>query len=367
MLALCLLASATAAPTSGAAKAPIVVGVVVPLTGPASVYGIAAQQGAQVAASLLNNQGGVLGRKVSVALGDDALSPATGVNEMRRVISENHADFVIGGVTSAVGLAQVAAFPQMLMWSLAKADAVTQGGLPYIFATNLPFSRDSSYFYQYMDKLLHTKRFAFLSENSQTGQQRFVYAQQHYGSKMVYSGFFNLTDTDFSVQLAKIAQAKPDVLFLSTASDAIIGQLFRQIAQFGIKVPIELSIGIALSQTSLDASKSVSGKIYSADIYSPLANNSKNKVFVAAFNKQFHHAPDFESALAYDDVMLTAQAMKKSGCVDCYAKISAVLRGHPWQTVRGPFYINQFGLGTTTKLYPSQIINGKIVLLNPGK
>jgi ABC-type branched-subunit amino acid transport system substrate-binding protein len=142
-----------------------------------------------------------------------------------------------------------------------------------------------------------------------------------------------------------------------------MAQLLRQIGQFGIKSTVTLTLGTQLSSTSLSAAKQVPGKIYTADIYSTAAQNKQNTVFLKAFRKKYKSDPDKEAELAYDSIMLTAQAMKKVGCTACTAKIAKALRGHQWQTTRGPLYINQFGLGTTTKVYPAQIVNGRVIAL----
>ncbi|MBI2735098.1 MAG: ABC transporter substrate-binding protein [Rhodospirillales bacterium] len=91
--------------TAFAQQPPIKIGVLYPLTGGGAVYGAPALVGHQMAIEELNAKGGILGRKVESLERDDKLNPATASSTMKELITKDKVDIVLGGLSSAVGLA----------------------------------------------------------------------------------------------------------------------------------------------------------------------------------------------------------------------------------------------------------------------
>jgi branched-chain amino acid transport system substrate-binding protein len=358
--------SATSTPTATNGK--VVVGLVVPLTGPAATYGIAAKQGVQTAIDELNEKGGVNGKQLALATGDDQLVPTTGVNEMRRLVQQQHASVLIGGVTSDVAAAEAAAFAKSdsgaPLWLLSKLDALTTQNYPNLLLSNLPFSKDAAEFYPKVDALLHPKRVAALFENSDQGKANEQGVVAQLGDRVVQKGFFETKSNDFSVQLTKVAGAKVDMLAFAAASDAAMGQMFRQLKQFGIKANVTLTPGTELTKASLDASKNASGRIITGDIYVSAIDNPNNQAFVARFQKAFGHAPSKHSALGYEETMITAQAMTSAGCTSgCTSKIMSAVRGHTFDTERGQIAFDAAGLGLAKEFFLSEVKDGKVSVI----
>ncbi len=88
-----------------AQQPPIKIGVLYPLTGGGAVYGAPALVGHQMAIEELNAKGGIMGRKVESLERDDKLNPATASSTMKELITKDKVDIVLGGLSSAVGLA----------------------------------------------------------------------------------------------------------------------------------------------------------------------------------------------------------------------------------------------------------------------
>ena len=103
-------------------------GVIGPLTGDYSMYGIAVENGAKLAAAELNADGGVLGKTLEIIAYDSKGDATEGVNAYNRLRDQDEVDALIGGTFSGVTMA---------VKTLAVAD-----GLPVLTptATNLlPF------------------------------------------------------------------------------------------------------------------------------------------------------------------------------------------------------------------------------------
>jgi ABC-type branched-subunit amino acid transport system substrate-binding protein len=87
------------------AEEPIRIGAMYPLTGGGAVYGVPAMVGHQLAVEELNAKGGIMGRKIESIERDDKMNPAAASSTMKELITKDKVDIVVGGLSSAVGLA----------------------------------------------------------------------------------------------------------------------------------------------------------------------------------------------------------------------------------------------------------------------
>jgi branched-chain amino acid transport system substrate-binding protein len=93
---------ALAAPlTVSAANSPIKIGFPIPLSGATAIYGQPVLQGAQLAVSQINKNGGVLGRKLELLPRDSKANADEAVRLARELIIKDNVDFLVGTLTSA--------------------------------------------------------------------------------------------------------------------------------------------------------------------------------------------------------------------------------------------------------------------------
>jgi branched-chain amino acid transport system substrate-binding protein len=97
------VACATICVTSFSAVAAdtIKIGYPMPLSGPASVYGIPITRGAELAVQEINEKGGLLGRKVELVERDSKANADEAVRLSRELIIKDNVDFLVGTLTSA--------------------------------------------------------------------------------------------------------------------------------------------------------------------------------------------------------------------------------------------------------------------------
>jgi len=135
------LPAALALLTAGAAhgQEPLKIGMHAMLTGPLAEVGKDAQFGAQVAVALLNESGGVRGRKVELVLYDDQAKPAEAITAVRRLIARDRVVAIvsgsISGTTKAVApVAQEAKVPYIAAYAV--HPEIAPAG-KYVFANSL--------------------------------------------------------------------------------------------------------------------------------------------------------------------------------------------------------------------------------------
>ena len=81
------------------------IGVLYPLAGTGAVYGKPAMFGHDMAVDEINAAGGLLGKKVVSFPRDTKLKPAAAAAAAKELITKNEVDVLVGGLSSAVGLA----------------------------------------------------------------------------------------------------------------------------------------------------------------------------------------------------------------------------------------------------------------------
>ena len=93
--------AASLVPAAAAAENTIKIGYPMPLSGPASVYGVPVVKGAEMAVKEINASGGVLGRKLELLTRDSKASADEAVRLARELIIKDSVDFLSGTLTSA--------------------------------------------------------------------------------------------------------------------------------------------------------------------------------------------------------------------------------------------------------------------------
>ena len=112
-----------------AAPEPLRIGVIAPLTGASSDFGISMQQGAALAVEQINAIGGVLGRPLQLVTRDDAGDAATGRTAAVALLERESVVATIGFCNTGVALAAIDLFEarrQLLLVPCAQGTAVTR-------------------------------------------------------------------------------------------------------------------------------------------------------------------------------------------------------------------------------------------------
>ncbi len=141
-LAFGLIASAAALLVGGPAIAQntIKVGVPMPLSGPAALYGEPAVKGMRMFVDEINAAGGVLGKKIELVVRDSKASADEAVRVSREMILKEEVQFLVGTLTSAEGPAVSTIAKEnkiILIAPIPKTDQLTaeKNLHPYVFRT----------------------------------------------------------------------------------------------------------------------------------------------------------------------------------------------------------------------------------------
>src|SRR3954453_68188 len=131
-LAACGNGSSSGSSSSGGGE--LTIGASLPLTGDFSEPGSAAKQGYQVWQSMINKNGGLLGRDVDLVIKDDASNQNTVVSDYNALISQDNVDLLLGTFSSLLNLpASAVAEPNHMVY------VEPAGGSPEMFSRGFQY------------------------------------------------------------------------------------------------------------------------------------------------------------------------------------------------------------------------------------
>lgn len=218
-----LIAAAAALTLSGAALADITIGVSLSLTGPGSGLGIPMQNQLKLFPS------SIAGEKVNLIVLDDASDPGKGVQNAKRLTTDDKADVLIGSCLTPVA----AAMSEVANTSKTVQLAGSPVGLPPgkdEFVFRLPQSNTvmGHAVAEHMKKQ-GVKTIGFLGYTDAYGEQwlkDFTPLAEAAGMKIVAVERFTRTDTSVTAQALKLVSANPDaILVVASGSGAAMPQM----------------------------------------------------------------------------------------------------------------------------------------------
>ena len=201
---------------AGAAHAQLKVGITVSATGPAASLGIPERNTVE----LMPKE--IAGQKVTYVVLDDASDTTSAVKNIRKLVSEDKVDVVLGSTTSpnSLGIIDVAAESQTPMIAWAASSRIVEPvdeKRRWVFKTPQNDSHMSTAIVSHMTSN-NVKNVAFIGFADAYGEgwyEQFKSVAEARGIKIVANERFTRTDTSVTGQVLKMMAAKPDAMFIA--------------------------------------------------------------------------------------------------------------------------------------------------------
>lgn len=343
-----LLATALAlqVPGYGAAGAPVLIGVTVPLSGSSAEAGQDVLQGAQLAVNQANAKGGVLGRQIQIVSADDACDAQQGVTAAQKLVDAGVVA-VAGGYCSSAAIPASGVFNKAGVAFVADASTnptLTEQGFNNVFRDIGRDDLQGPFAANFMLNTLHAHRIAIVHDNTVyakgLAQATQTALQGKPGVTIVYFDAITPGDKDFSAVLTKIKGLKPDVLYF-TGYYAEGGLMAKQFKDLG--VPGHFMAGDANSDPAFlqeAGSAADSDMITTAPIaaFLPAA-----KAFITAYTAKYGKAPGPYSAYEYDATNIVIAAIKRAGSTDRASVIKSLAETKNFPGITGSISFNAKG------------------------
>ena len=321
-LALGLFASVAALLLGGPAIAQntIKVGVPMPLSGPAALYGEPAVKGMRMFVDEINAAGGVLGRKIRLYVEDTQGRPDEAASVVTKLITGNGVVALIGENSSnqslaAAPIAQANGVPMISPSST--NPAVTEKG-DHIFRVCFtdPYQGKALAFFVRGQLAMETAAILLDKKNDYSVGLAEVFARefQAAGGRIVAEQSYSGGDSEFRPQLTTIRAASPQVLFIP-GFYTDVGQIAIQARDLGLNVPLVGGDGWDSPVVIQIGGKSVEGSYFS-DHYFIGDPSPHVQTFVAEYRRRHGDDPPATAALGYDALRLFADAARRAGSLD---------------------------------------------------
>src|ERR1700704_70244 len=242
---------------SARAQEPIRIGVLLPFTGPLAKNGIENWEAVQIARDMINERGGINGRKIEYLQGD-ATNPNAAISETERLITKDGVKITTGSFASpiAIAVSQAAERHGVFHWeTTGAAEIITRRGFKYTFQVGAPALRYSQAAVDFTLDVLAGKlgkpaselRIALLWENRAFGKSVGDGVRDYMktkGLKLVYDEGYDQFATDMTPIVQKLKDVKPElVIAISFPNDAILYQRKAKELDFNVAAFIGVSAG----------------------------------------------------------------------------------------------------------------------------
>jgi len=360
---------------SGGSGDPIVIGTSLPLTGEFSQPGTAAEQGYKVWQAMVNDDGGLLGRKVDLKIKDDASNQDTIVADYNALISQDKVDLLLGTFSSLLNLpaSAVAERNQMLYIEPAGGSPkMFDRGFKYLFfAQQATADKQGEVFAKWIASLPADQRpktaayptidDPFAAPNVEGIRQILEAA----GVQTVYQETYAIDTRNFDTIVNAMKAANPDLVVHGAVFEDGVG-LVRSMLRADFK-PTWLYQTSAPSQGDQYAeaigAENTEGVMFAIS-HAPEAKTPGNEEFVKKYDEMFGGPPPEDSADAYAAGQVLQAAVEAVGSIDDQQKLADWIRGHTVSTILGDLKWNEDG-SPIGEFLIGQWQNGKVQFVLP--
>jgi ABC-type branched-subunit amino acid transport system substrate-binding protein len=242
----------------GASDTEIKVGNLMPYSGPASAWSVIGQaEGAYL--QMVNDQGGINGRKVNFISVDDGYSPPKAVEQARKLVEHDEVLLIFGPVGTPSNIAirpymNSKKVPQLFVSSGASAFADPQH-FPWTMGWNPSYRTEARIYAKYLLATKPDAKIGILFQNDDFGKDYLAGVKEVLGERakamIVSEQAFEVTDASVDTQIITLNSSGADA-FINIASSKFAAQAIRKAYDINWH-PVQLITNNAISYSVLEA------------------------------------------------------------------------------------------------------------------
>ncbi len=301
------------------AAAPIKIGALFAVTGPAAFLGEPERNSAKMVVDEINKSGGVKGHMLELVVYDTSGDATKAVQLATKLIKDDKVVAIIGPSTTGETMAviPVAERSMIPLISCSAGSKITDPVKKLVFKTAQNDSLAVGKIYEYLQKRKLTKVSLLTVSDGfgASGREQLKIQAPRYGITVVSDDTYGPKDTDMTAQLTKIrgSHAQAIICWGTNPGPALVAKNVRQL---GIKTPLFMSHGVSskkfieLAGTAAEGIKLPSGKVIVADML-PASDKQKKSLmaFVKDYQRHYNAEGDHFGGHAWDAVMLIRNAI----------------------------------------------------------
>jgi branched-chain amino acid transport system substrate-binding protein len=344
---------------------PFKIGFILPMTGQQASTG--KQIDAAVKLWQAQNGSTVAGRKVEVILKDDGGVPDATRRIAQELVVNDKVDVLAGfGITpSALATAPIATQSKTPMVVTAAATSIITAQSPYIVRTSFTLPQATVPMADWAAKNGIKTAVTFVADYGPgLDAEKFFKSQFTLdGGKVVDSIRTPLRAPDFAPFLQKVADTKPDAVFvfLPSGQGAVFMKQFgeRGLDKSGIKL---IATGDVTDDDQLADMGDVALGVVNSHHYSAAHPSALNKKFVAAFEAANKFRPNFMAVAGYDGMRVITKALEATKGQGGGDALLAAMKGQLFESPRGQVLIDAQTRDIVQDIYIRKVerVNGQL-------
>lgn len=323
---------------SGAlAQDTINIGVQVPTTGSEATYGQDMANAVTIAQDEINAKGGVLGKKLTMTVGDTACDPQQSVNAAAKLVSQ-HVVAVVGGYCSGATLPTLKIYGDghvPFVITAANSTKLIPANPGNAFMINSTGDEQAKTAVTFLSGK-GIKTLAIVNEGDLYSQDLANLTQEGWkgaGNTVAAFETVNKGEQDYSAIVTAIKAANPDAVFW-TAYYADGGLLIRQLRQAGYQGTIAVGDGSNSAKLFEIAGRAAEGVYAFSNPTAEFLPSAKS--FITTYKEKFNTDPGPYAPLTYDGMQLLAWAIDKAGSTEPDKVIAALKTAKDQEWLSGP-------------------------------
>jgi branched-chain amino acid transport system substrate-binding protein len=312
---------------TGATDTEIKIGQTVPFSGPASAYAIIGKtQAAYI--KMINDEGGVNGRKINFIQYDDAYSPPKTVEQVRKLVESDEVllTFQLIGTASNAAVQKYLNLKQVpqLFAGTGASKFTDPKNFPWTIGFNPNYQTEGRIYARYILENYPNAKIGVIYQNDDLGRDYITGLKAGLGAKaasmIVAEASYELTDPTIDSQIVKLKSVGADLVF-DASTPKFAAQAIKKIADLGWK-PVHIldinatSVGAVMLPAGAENSKGVISVNYGKDPLDPTwKDDAGMKKFFAFMDKYYPEGDKTSSfnAYGYSTTQLLIEVLKRAG------------------------------------------------------
>ncbi|MBR0825452.1 ABC transporter substrate-binding protein [Bradyrhizobium manausense] len=265
---------------TGATDTEIKIGNIMPYSGPASAYGVIGKT-EEAYFKMINDQGGINGRKINFVTYDDGYSPPKAVEQVRKLVESDEVLVVFNPLGTPSNTAIQKYLNAKKIPQLFVATGATKWNDPKTFPWTIgwqpSYQSEALIYAKWLMKEKPEAKVAVLYQNDDFGKDYLKGTKDGLGAKaastIVLEESYEVSEPSVDSHIVKIKAANPDVLLIY-ATPKFAAQTIKKTAELGWKplqilTNVSISVGSVMRPAGFENGQGVLSAAYAKDSTDP--------------------------------------------------------------------------------------------------
>ncbi|MGL9620569.1 ABC transporter substrate-binding protein [Bradyrhizobium sp. U531] len=296
---------------TGASDTEIKIGNIMPYSGPASAYGVIGKT-EEAYFKMINDKGGINGRKINFVTYDDGYSPPKAVEQVRKLVESDEVLVVFNPLGTPSNSAIQKYLNSKKIPQLFVATGATKWNDPKNFPWTMgwqpSYQSEAQIYAKWLMKEKPNAKVAVLYQNDDFGKDYLKGTKDGLGAKassmIIMEESYEVSEPSIDGHIVKIKAANPDVLLIYT-TPKFAAQTIKKTAELNWKplqilTNVSISVGSVMKPAGFENSEGVLSAAYAKDSTDPQwANDPGMKKWNEFVDKYMPGADKSDTSMVY--------------------------------------------------------------------